>query len=168
MMDRLVIAAFLMSVAGIAGAQGERTVPIETTNLPMAEALEAATTAIASCEADGHRVVAIVLNTEGNIQVYLRGDGATAYAIDSARMKAYTLANLGPIRDQNTSSGIANSILSSGNANPQLSNIPGMLLVGGAVMIVKDGMRAGVIGVAGAPGGHLDEACAWDGVNAIQ
>jgi len=64
-------------------------------------------------------------------------------------MKAYTLANLGPIRDTNTSSGIADSILSSGNANPQLSNIPGMLLVGGAVMIVKDGKRAGVLGVAG-------------------
>jgi len=59
-----------------------------------------------------------VLNTEGNMQVYLRGDGA--------RMKAYTLANLGPIRDTDTSSGIANSILSSGHANPQLSNTPGM------------------------------------------
>ena len=146
----------------------ERTVPIETTTLSMADALEAAATAVAACEADGHRVVAIVLNTEGNIQVFLRGDGSTSYAIDSARMKAYTLANLGPIRDTDTSSGLADSILGSGNANPQLSNIPGMLLVGGAVMIVKDGRRAGVLGVAGAPGGHLDEACANAGIEAIQ
>ena len=154
-------------LAGWAGAQ-DRTVPIETTDLSMADALEAATTAVAACEADGHRVVAIVLNTEGNIQVFVRGDGSTSYAIDSARMKAYTLANLGPIRDTDTSSGLADSILGSGNANPQLSNIPGMLLVGGAVMIVKDGVRAGVLGVAGAPGGHLDEACAFEGINAIQ
>ena len=42
-----------------------------------------------------------------------------------------------------------------------------MLLIGGAVMIVKDGKRAGVLGVAGAPGGHLDEACATDGIDAI-
>ena len=146
----------------------ERTVPIETTTLSMADALEAAATAVSVCEADGYRVVAIVLNTEGNIQVFLRGDGSTSYAIDSARMKAYTLANLGPIRDTDTSSGLADSILSSGNANPQLSNIPGMLLVGGAVMIVKDGRRAGVLGVAGAPGGHLDEACANAGIEAIQ
>lgn len=149
-------------------AQQSRIVPIETTVLSMEDALNAATTAISSCEADGHRVVAIVPNPEGNIQVFLRGDGTTSYAIDSARMKAYTLANLGPIRDTATSSGLAGSILSSGNANPQLSNIPGMLLVGGAVMIVKDGRRAGVLGVAGAPGGDLDEACATDGVNAIQ
>ena len=142
--------------------------PIETADLPMAEALEAASTAVATCEADGYRVVAVVLNTEGNIQIFLRGDGSTSYAIDSARMKAYTLANLGPIRDTDTSSGLADSILGSGNANPQLSNIPGMLLVGGAVMIVKDGRRAGVLGVAGAPGGHLDEACAFAGINAIQ
>lgn len=161
-----IASAFL--IAGWAHAQQNRTVPIETTELSMADALEAASVAIASCEADGHRVVAIVLNNEGNIQVFLRGDGATAYAIDSARMKAYTLANLGPIRDTSTSSGLANSILRTGNANPQLSNIPGMLLVGGAVLIIKDGRRAGVIGVAGAPGGQLDEACAYDGVNAIQ
>lgn len=134
----------------------------------MADALNAATTAISSCEADGHRVVAIVLNPEGNIQVFFRGDGTTSYAIDSARMKAYTLANLEPIRDTDTSSGLAGSILSSGNANPQLSNIPGMLLVGGAVMIVNDGRCAGVLGVAGAPGGDLDEACATAGINAIQ
>ena len=154
-------------LAGWAGAQ-DRIVPIETTDLSMADALEAATTAVAACKADGHRVVAIVLNTEGNIQVFVRGDGSTSYAIDSARMKGYTLANLGPIRDTDTSSGLADSILGSGNANPQLSNIPGMLLVGGAVMIVKDGARAGVLGVAGAPGGHLDEACAFEGINAIQ
>jgi len=82
-----------------------RVVPIETTELSMADALTAATTAIASCEADDHRVVAIVLNTEGNIQVFLRGDGSTSYAIDSARMKAYTLANLGPIRDTQPQAG---------------------------------------------------------------
>ena len=149
-------------------AQESRTVAIETTALSMSEALTAARTAISSCEADGYRVVAIVLNPEGNTQIFLRGDGTTSYAIDSARMKAYTLANLGPIRDTATSSGLANSILSSGNSNPQLSNIPGMLLVGGAVMIVKDGKRAGVLGVAGAPGGNLDETCATAGVDAIQ
>ena len=165
---RLLALALAVSFSAWTHAQQSRVVPIETAVLSMADALNAATTAISSCETDGYRVVAIVLNPEGNIQVFLRGDGTTSYAIDSARMKAYTLANLGPIRDTATSSGLAGSILSSGNANPQLSNIPGMLLVGGAVMIVKDGRRAGVLGVAGAPGGDLDEACATDGVNAIQ
>ena len=100
---------------------------------------------MARCKADGYRVVAIVLNTESNMQVFLRGDGTTSYAFDSARMKAYTLANLGPVRDVATSTELANSILGSSNANPQLSNIPDILLVGGAVMIVKDGKRAGVL-----------------------
>ena len=165
---RIVAIVSAVLVASWAYSQQSRTVPIETTVLSMADALDAARAAVSSCEADGHRVVAIVLNPEGNIQVFLRGDGTTFYAIDSARMKAYTLANLGPIRDTATSSGLANSILSSGNSNPQLSNIPGMLLVGGAVTIVKEGRRAGVLGVAGAPGGNLDEACATAGVNAIR
>ncbi len=43
-----------------------------------------------------------------------------------------------------------------------------MLLVGGAVMIIADGKRAGVLGVAGAPGGDLDEACATAGIDAIR
>jgi uncharacterized protein GlcG (DUF336 family) len=165
---RILALALAVSFSTWTHAQQSRVVPIETTALSMADALNAATTAISSCEADGHRVVAIVLNPEGNIQVFFRGDGTTSYAIDSARMKAYTLANLEPIRDTDTSSGLAGSILSSGNANPQLSNIPGMLLVGGAVMIVNDGRCAGVLGVAGAPGGDLDEACATAGINAIQ
>jgi len=168
MINRTVLALLFILATSLTSAQSARTVPIETVTLAMADALKAASTAVASCEADGYRVVAIVLNTEGNIQVFLRGDGATSYAIDSARMKAYTLANLGPIRDTTTSGELANSVLGSGNANPQLSNIPGMLLVGGAVMIVKDGKRAGVLGVAGAPGGHLDEACATEGIDAIQ
>ena len=160
-------AATLFATATLPALAQDRTVPIETTSLPMAEAVTAANAAVERCAGEGHRVVAIVLNTEGNIQVFLRGDGATSYAIDSARMKAYTLANLGPIRDQDSSAAVAENILSSGNANPQLSNIPGMLLVGGARMIVRDGARAGVLGVAGAPGGDLDEACADAGVQAI-
>ena len=159
--------AFGASMA-VAQAQDNRSVPIETTTLSLSEALKAASAAVAHCESDGYRVAAIVLNTESNIQVFLRGDGATPYAIDSARMKAYTLVNLGPIRDTATSGGLAASILSSGNANPQLSNIPGILLVGGAVTIVRDGKRAGVLSVAGAPGGNLDEACATAGLAAIE
>lgn len=155
------------ALAAPSWAQSDRKVPIDTTALSLAEALTAASAAVRQCESDGNRVAAIVLNTEGNMQAFLRGDGATSYAIDSARMKAYTLGNLGPIRDQNSSSELSSNILSSSNANPQLSNIPGMLLVGGAKIIVKNGKRAGVIGVAGSPGGDLDEACAQAGVDAL-
>jgi uncharacterized protein GlcG (DUF336 family) len=155
-------------IPGVVSAQKNKVVPIETTALSLDEAMRAASTAVAKCKADGYRVVAIVLNTESNMQVFLRGDGTTSYAFDSARMKAYTLANLGPVRDVATSSELANSILGSSNANPQLSNIPDILLVGGAVMIVKDGKRAGVLGVAGAPGANFDEACATAGVAALK
>lgn len=163
----MVLSAMLLTNMAWA-QQPQRVVPIETTTLSMDEALKAASTAVAKCKADGYRVVAIVLNPESNIQIYLRGDGTTAYAFDSARMKAYTLANLGPVRDTATSGELATSILGSGNANPQLSNIPGILLVGGAVMIVKDGKRAGVLGVAGAPGAQFDEVCANAGIAALK
>ncbi len=81
---RILALALAVSFSTWTHAQQSRVVPIETAVLSMADALNAATTAISSCEADGHRVVAIILNPEGNIQVFLRGDGTTSYAIDNA------------------------------------------------------------------------------------
>lgn len=43
---------------------------------------------------------------------------------------------------------------------------PQLLILGGLPIVVNDGVVGG-IGVGGAPGGHLDEACAQAGIDAI-
>ena len=45
-----------------------------------------------------------------------------------------------------------------------LVNIPGFLILGGGVPIKVGNEVIGAVGVGGAPGGHLDEACANAGI----
>jgi uncharacterized protein GlcG (DUF336 family) len=48
--------------------------------------------------------------------------------------------------------------------NPAAANlvhIPGFLLLGGGVPVKVGNEVIGAVGVGGAPGGHLDEQCAW-------
>jgi uncharacterized protein GlcG (DUF336 family) len=49
-----------------------------------------------------------------------------------------------------------------------LRNLPGVVIIGGGMMIEGGGAMLGAIGVSGAPGGDADEACAKAGIAAIQ
>jgi uncharacterized protein GlcG (DUF336 family) len=44
---------------------------------------------------------------------------------------------------------------------------PRILILAGGLPIKIDGALVGGIGVGGAPGGHLDTACATEGIKAI-
>ena len=97
-MVKSVVAATLSVCASIAlpcyaGAQ----VAQSGYTLPLALALEAATTAIDACEAKGWPVSAFVVDTSGVIKVHLKGDHSTIHTKDSAFRKAYTVVTMGPI-----------------------------------------------------------------------
>ena len=62
---------------------------------------------------------------------------------------------------------LAESIASNPEAG-EIRNLPGILFLGGGVVIQAGGFMMGAIGVAGAPGGEQDEKCANAGVDAIQ
>jgi uncharacterized protein GlcG (DUF336 family) len=49
-----------------------------------------------------------------------------------------------------------------------LRNLPGVVIIGGGMMIEGGGAMLGAIGVSGAPGGDADELCAKAGIAAIQ
>ena len=98
-MVKSVVVAFTLSVCASialpcsAGAQ----VAQSGYTLPLALALEAATTAIDACEAKGWPVSAFVVDTSGVIKVHLKGDHSTIHTKDSAFRKAYTVVTMGPI-----------------------------------------------------------------------
>lgn len=125
-------------------------------------AAEAAAAAVEACAGRGFRVTAAVVDRSGVLKALLRGDGAGPHTVGSARAKAYTAASM----RVNTS-----QILESVRTNPgaaRLVDIEGFLIVGGGMAIRLGDEVVGAIGVAGAPGGHLDDQCAEAGIARIR
>src|ERR1700758_1536814 len=73
-------------------------------NLPLTTALQAAQEAVKSCEAKGYHVGAAVVDINGELRVFLRGDMSTVHTKDTAFRKAYTVVTLGPVFKFNASS----------------------------------------------------------------
>jgi len=151
------------SLAAPAFAQSRPTPPRE---LNVALASQAAQEALATCERSGFHVSVTVLDRGGMARAFLRGDGSTPHTPDSARGKAYTALTLGPIFNKTASSELV-QLLSANPAAAALSNVPGILLLPGAVTIKSGDDVIGSIGVGGAPGGDKDEACARAGAEKI-
>jgi uncharacterized protein GlcG (DUF336 family) len=130
--------------------------------LPMAAALKAAQAALDKCTKDGYRVSVAVVDRAGGLRVQLRGDGAGPHTIDSSRKKAYTAASL-----RRPTTDFAELL----TKNPALQGLRDMneniLILGGGLPIETGGEVVGGIGVGGAPGAHLDDACAQAGLDAI-
>ena len=53
-------------------------------------------------------------------------------------------------------------------AAANLGQIPGYLLLGGGVPVRVGNEFIGAVGICGAPGGHLDEACAMAALDKVK
>lgn len=130
--------------------------------LPLELARSAASAALAQCQADGHKVSVAVVDQGGVVRVLLRGDGAAPHTADSSVRKAYTANSL-----RDATQKFAELIA----RNPETQGLrdinPSMLILGGGLPIRIAGELVGGIGVGGAPGGPLDEACARAGLASI-
>jgi len=118
--------------------------------------------AVAVCRKNSYKVSAAVVDRSGVIQSQMRGDGAGVHTIDSSRRKAYTAASMGrPTQQFAELVGKHPDLHALGDMNDSI------LLLGGGFPIRIDGQIVGGIGVGGAPGSHLDEACARAGLKAL-
>jgi uncharacterized protein GlcG (DUF336 family) len=129
-------------------------------------AAEAVAEAVASCAKQGYKVTAAIVDDDGVVQAMLRGDGASMTTPKAARDKAYTVLMLGGARNEDTSSAIVQRIGNTPSAGG-LAKLPHILLLPGALRIKIGNEAIAAIGVGGAPGGDLDEACANAGVDKI-
>lgn len=135
--------------------------------LPLALAAEAAQEAVRSCEAGGYRVSVSVVDVAGVERAFLRGDHSTIHTRDTAFKKAYTIATLGPIFGATTTSALTERI-SKTPTGPALAAVNNIILLAGGVALRANGETLAALGVGGAPGGNLDEACAAAGVAKVQ
>jgi uncharacterized protein GlcG (DUF336 family) len=130
--------------------------------IPLKLALAAAVEAEAECADQGFRVSVAVVDRGGLVKAHVRGDGSGPHTLESARKKAYTSASLG-----RPTSALVDVVVN----NPPTEGLRDMnehiLILGGGLPIVVDEEVVGGIGVGGAPGGDLDEACAQAGVDRL-
>jgi uncharacterized protein GlcG (DUF336 family) len=160
-------AVALLCVAGSAGAMAQGVVNRPQLSAALANELVGDTVAI--CAKQGHKVWAVVVNLDGVRQALLRGDGAPIHSQDNGYYKAYTAASLTLGRNENSTKEVADRL-----AKAAPSTVPPTILPnistgqGGLVIRMPNGQVIGAIGVSGAPGGQIDEACAREALAKIQ
>ncbi len=130
--------------------------------LPLALATKAAHAAVDKCLADGYRVSVSVVDRGGNIRAVLRQDGAGPHTVESSRKKAYTSVSM-----RQPTAKLAELITKMPSLHGLQNMNEHMLLLAGGLPIKIGGAVVGGIGVGGAPGGHLDVACAEAGLGSI-
>lgn len=160
-MTRAVAGALAVSVSMMslpALAQSVRTE--KNMSLELANQIAAAT--VASCATNNYAVTATVVDRAGNVRAVQRADNAGPHTLGASLQKAYTSASA-----KNTTQ----AMMEASQKNPAAANlvhIPGYLLLGGGVPVRVGNEVIGAVGVGGAPGGHLDEACANAAIEKIK
>jgi uncharacterized protein GlcG (DUF336 family) len=130
--------------------------------LPLTMATKAVQAAMDACKKDGYRVSVSVVDRAGVLRAMGRADGAGSHTVESSRKKAYTAAS---VRRPTTE--LAELVAKMPTLEALRDMNAEILILGGGLPIEIGGEVVGGIGVGGAPGAHLDDACAQGGLDAI-
>lgn len=151
----------IVAIVAFADAAGATELPTRP-YLPLDKAVALVEHAVAACAEDGYRVSATVVGNGGVIKALHRADGAGPHTIHSSSRKAFTAASLGVPTAE---------LARIAAENPTAAGLrdmgPQILILAGGLPLKVDGQTIGGIGVGGAPGGHLDEACARAAIDSV-
>jgi uncharacterized protein GlcG (DUF336 family) len=125
-------------------------------------ALDLARAALADCQKRGYQVAVAIVDRFGVLQVLLRDRYAGPHTPPTASGKAWTAATF-----RNSTTNLF-AISQPGMMQAGIRTLPGVVVIGGGLLVESGGSLVGAIGVSGAPGGDADEACAKAGIEAIQ
>lgn len=156
MMKHVVLALTLVATSAL----GQKMLATYST-LTTAAAQRAAQAALDKCTKEGYRVAVAVVDRGGQPLVVLRDNLAGSHTVNTAIGKASTAVSF----RVDTKELAAQTQPAS--AQSGIRALPGVVAVGGGVMVQAKGALAGGIGVSGAPGGDADEVCAKAGIDAI-
>ncbi|MCX7892428.1 MAG: heme-binding protein [Burkholderiales bacterium] len=154
---RVALAAVLLAVGPVAAQDATFAVRMLTPDT----ALKAAQAALKKCRDNGFQVAVAVVDRMGIAQVMLRDRFAGAHTPETAIGKAWTAVSF---RTNTTEFAAATQ----GGPQSGIRHRPGVVAVGGGLMIEAGGAILGGIGVSGAPGGKEDDVCAAAGIAAIR
>jgi len=125
-------------------------------------ALDLARAVLADCRRRGYQVAVAVVDRFGVTQIMLRDRFAGPHTIGTASGKAWTAISF------RTNTAELHSISQPGAMQAGIRNLPGVVIIGGGVVIEAGGSLVGAVGVSGAPGGDADDACAKAGLEAVR
>jgi len=137
-----------------------KTVPTASLSDDLAHALVLAT--VAHGRTLGLKLSASVVDLGGNLQAFLRGNGALLSSVSISQDKAYTAANFGrPTGDVSETLVNRSALL-----RADFGSRPHMALFPGGLPIIVDGVLVGGLGVSGATS-QEDAICAAAGLAAV-
>jgi uncharacterized protein GlcG (DUF336 family) len=161
MIVRTIVAAIALSVALVTSAYAEDGL-VNFKSLSPNLALDLARATLADCQKRGFQVAVAVVDRFGVPQVMLRDRFAGAHTPATATGKAWTAVSF------RTNTNELAAVTKEDTAQSGVRHLPGVVVIGGGVMIEAGGSIVGGIGVSGAPGGEADEACAKAGIEAVR
>jgi len=121
-------------------------------NIVLDLATDLAAEAVKQCRKQGYQVSAVVVDRNGIVRVAMRDDLAPRFTLQISEDKANLAVMAG------TSSGDFRNRRS--DIRAEMNHLDDIIVMEGALEIIAGGARLGAIGVSGAPGGDIDEACA--------
>ena len=130
-------------------------------SLTTAAALQAAQAALARCDKDGFTTAVAVVDRGGHVLALLRNGLAGPHTVQTAIGKAGSALSF---RTDTTELAASTQ---AGRPSSGIRALPGVVAVGGGMMIRAKGALVGAIGVSGAPTGEADDVCAKAGIAAI-
>ncbi len=129
-------------------------------DLTAAIAMEIASTAQATCKANGYSVSVTIIGRAGEVILQVRGDDSNPHTMENSMRKAYTA------RTTRSPSG---ALVDRVKADPTLGfvHLTNVIAVQGALPIKVGDEVIGAAGASGAPGGEKDEACVKAGLDKV-
>ena len=131
--------------------------------LSLDQAERVARAAIDKCRSLGFHTSITVIDSAGLTKAFLRDEGTGPHTISLSRAKAYTALTLA---SRFATSGAFAAARNSTLGSP-MTNIEGVVGVGGGVPIKYHDEVIGAVGSSGAVGGDQDEVCSNAGIAAI-
>ncbi|HHA1515678.1 TPA: heme-binding protein [Enterobacter bugandensis] len=158
-MKKVMMVAALVAGSLSLAAQAET---LTQKNLSLTQANALATSAIQSCATKNYQVAVTVVDRAGVVKAVQRMDNAGPHTVKASEMKAFTALSA-----KNASGKVMEAAQSNAGAQ-NMRDIPGYLLLAGGLPVKEGDEVIGAIGIGGAPGGHLDEACAQAAIDGLK
>ncbi len=159
---RRTIIPMVLSLSFAAGPVSSEEATFAVRLLAPETALKAAQAALSRCRDQGYQVAVAVVDRMGVVQVVLRDRFAGPHTPETAVAKAWTAVSF------RTNTGELADLTQAGKPQSGVRHRPGVVAIGGGMMIEAGGSLLGAIGVSGAPGGAQDDGCAQAGIAAIR
>lgn len=154
----------LFSTALLAGlaATAVNAETLTQKNLSLAQANTLASEAIKACELKNYQISVTVVDRAGLVKAVQRMDNAGPHTVKASEMKAWTA-----LSSKNATGKVMEATQNNAGAQ-NMKDIPGFLLLAGGLPVKAGEEVIGAIGIGGAPGGHLDEACAQAALDKVK